>query len=138
MGRSNSSARAAGSSFERLIADDARDSGFENADRMVKRGIHDAGDITGVYFGPHKVCLELKNATRTDLPKWYGELEVEKENLQTGYGAVVWKRHGKGKADEQNVSMTWLQFKQYLAAMNEVCKENDALKGALTVMMKGQ
>lgn len=98
--------RRKGSSFERLIADYFKANGFPFADRRVKTGAKDRGDVGGVHVHGQPVVLEAKNTTRTELGTWAGEAEVERLNDDALVGVVVHKRHGKGKPGDQWVTMT--------------------------------
>lgn len=102
--------RRKGSSFERLIADYLKAHGFPFADRRVKNGSKDRGDIGGVHAHGHPVVIEAKNTTRTELGTWAGEAEAERVNDGALVGVVVHKRHGKGQAGEQWVTMTVQDF----------------------------
>ena len=98
--------RRKGSSFERLIADYFKANGFPFADRRVKAGAKDRGDVGGVHVHGRSVVLEAKNTTRTELGTWAGEAEVERLNDDALVGVVVHKRHGKGRPGDQWVTMT--------------------------------
>ena len=98
--------RRKGSSFERLIADYFKANGFPFADRRVKTGAKDRGDVGGVHVHGQPVVLEAKNTSRTELGTWAGEAEVERLNDDALVGVVVHKRHGKGKPGDQWVTMT--------------------------------
>lgn len=98
--------RAKGSSFERLVADYLKANGFPYADRRVKNGSKDRGDIGGVHANGQPVVFEAKNTTRISLGTWAAEAEVERVNDEALAGVIVHKRHGKGKAEDQWVTMT--------------------------------
>jgi hypothetical protein len=98
--------RAKGSSFERLVADYLKSNGFPFADRRVKNGAKDRGDIGGVHVHGASVVFEAKNTARTSLGTWAAEAEVERVNDEALAGVIVHKRHGKGKAQDQWVTMT--------------------------------
>lgn len=98
--------RAKGSSFERLIADYLALNGFPFADRRVKSGAKDKGDIGGVMAHGQRVVLEAKNTTRINLGTWATEAETERVNDGALAGLIVHKRHGKGKAQDQWVTLT--------------------------------
>ena len=104
--RSRRSAKAAGSSFERQAADFLKANGFPFADRRVKSGAKDKGDIGGVHVHGRPVVLECKNTARINLGTWAAEAEVERVNDDALVGLVVHKRHGKGSAGDQWVTMT--------------------------------
>lgn len=99
--------RKKGSSFERLIADHFKANGFPFADRRVKSGSKDRGDIGGIHdHHGQSIVIEAKNTTRIELGTWAKEAEAERLNDEALVGVVVHKRHGKGQAGEQWVTMT--------------------------------
>jgi hypothetical protein len=108
--RSRRSAKAAGSSFERGTADFLKVNGFPFADRRVKSGAKDKGDIGGVHVHGRPVVLECKNTARINLGSWAAEAEVERVNDGALVGLIVHKRHGKGQAGDQWVTMTLADF----------------------------
>lgn len=115
MTRSRASAKAAGSSMERLVADYFRDNGFPFADRRVKTGARDTGDVGGVHVHDRRLAIEVKNTAKISLGTWAAEAEVERINDQALAGIVIHKRHGKGKAEDQWVTMT---LRDLLAIIN--------------------
>jgi len=98
--------RQKGSSFERLIADYLKANGFPFADRRVKNGAKDRGDIGGVHAHGQSVVFEAKNTSRISLGTWASEAEVERVNDEALAGVIVHKRHGKGQAGDQWVTLT--------------------------------
>jgi Holliday junction resolvase len=98
--------RQKGSSFERLVADHFKDNGFPFADRRVKSGAKDKGDIGGVGVHGQRLVFEAKNTTRINLGTWAAEAETERVNDEALAGLIVHKRHGKGKAGDQWVTLT--------------------------------
>ena len=98
--------RRKGSSFERLIADYLKAHGFPFADRRVKNGAKDKGDIGGVHAHGKGLVLEAKNTTRISLGTWAAEAEQERVNDEALAGVIVHKRHGKGQAGDQWVTLT--------------------------------
>lgn len=108
--RSRRSAKAAGSSFERALADFLAAHGFPFADRRVKSGARDRGDIGGVVAHGQRVVLEAKNTARVNLGVWAAEAEAERVNDGALVGVVVHKRHGKGSPADQWVTMTLADF----------------------------
>lgn len=108
--RSRRSAKAAGSSFERLVADYLASVVDDRIDRRVKTGAKDKGDIAGVRVHGQRVVLEAKNTARVNLGSWAAEAEVERVNDDALVGLVVHKRHGKGSAADQWVTMTLADF----------------------------
>lgn len=120
MGRNLRSAKAAGSRFERLIADHLNDRLYGlNVDRQVKTGVRDSGDIAGVHLAGRRVAIECKNVTRMDLPKWTREAHTEAGNIGGAVGVVVHKRHGNGKPEDQWVTMTVTDLVTIINLFNE-------------------
>lgn len=108
--RSRRSAKAAGSSFERLVADYLAAKVDDRIDRRVKTGARDKGDIAGVRVHGQRVVLEAKNTAKISLGTWAAEAEVERVNDDALVGVVVHKRHGKGSPADQWVTMTLADF----------------------------
>lgn len=106
MTRTRASAKAAGSKFERDIADHLAKLVDDRIDRRVKTGAKDRGDIGGVRVHGQKLVLECKNTSRVNLGTWINEAHVEAGNDDALAGVIVHKRHGKGKPGDQWVTMT--------------------------------
>ena len=120
MGRNLRSAKAAGSRFERLIADHLNDRLYGlNVDRQVKTGARDSGDIAGVHLAGKRIAIECKNVTRMDLPKWTREAHTEAGNIGGAAGVVIHKRHGNGKPEDQWVTMTVTDLVTIINLFNE-------------------
>lgn len=98
--------RTKGSSFERLTADYLASNGFPFADRRVKSGAKDKGDIGGVHVNGERLVIECKNTSKISLGTWAAEAEVERVNDGALAGMILHKRHGKGKAGDQWVTMS--------------------------------
>lgn len=120
MGRNLKSAKAAGSRFERLIADHLNDRlrGL-HVDRQVRTGIRDSGDIAGVHIAGRRIAIECKNVTRMDLPKWTREAHTEAGVIGGAAGVVIHKRHGNGKPEDQWVTMTVTDLVTIINLLNE-------------------
>jgi len=110
MARSRASAKAAGSTFERQIADylkiALRDS---RIDRKVRTGAKDKGDIANVRtVQGGRVTLELKNyGGQFKVTEWLNEVEVERINDDNAeFGVVIAKRRGVTSPDKQVAFMT--------------------------------
>jgi hypothetical protein len=84
--------RRIGPEFERAVADYLRDGGLPHADRRVKTGAKDKGDIGGVPGW----TLECKNEKSISLAGYVDEAQVEAGNAGTDRYAAVVKRRGKG------------------------------------------
>jgi hypothetical protein len=116
MVRSRATAKKAGSSFERLVADYlAFELNDDRIDRRVKTGAKDCGDVGGVRtIRGGRVVIEVKNVSRDNLPLWIRQAEIERGNDDAVIGVVVHKRHGSNKPADQYVSMTLETFVQLL------------------------
>lgn len=123
MTRSRASAKTAGSTFERQVADYLAETVDDRIDRRVKTGSADKGDIGGVRFGPHRVVLELKNHTRLNLPGWYAEATREAQNDGAPLGLVIHKRHGSADPALQWASGTLGDLAWALREMNRLIRE---------------
>lgn len=106
MSRNRQSAKKAGSSFERLVADYLRDAlGDDRIDRRPRHGAKDRGDIGGAQHMGERLVFECKNTTRIELSRWLAEAETERGNDDALAGIVVHKRRGKTAPQEQYVTM---------------------------------
>ena len=114
MTRSRATARKAGTSFERLVADYLRDVVDDRIDRRAKTGTKDRGDIGGVRIWTQRVVLECKDVSKVALSQWAAEAEAERGNDDALAGVVVHKRRGKGRAADQWVTMTLGDFASLL------------------------
>lgn len=112
MTRSRASAKAAGTRFERVIADALAKHVDDRIDRRPKTGSKDRGDIGGVRFihpsrlKSFRLVIECKDVARTDLSGWVNEAEIERGNDDALAGFVVHKRRGHGDPLDQYVTCT--------------------------------
>ncbi|ASR75925.1 holliday junction resolvase [Mycobacterium phage Aziz] len=107
MSRTRKSAKAAGSTFERQIADCLRDALCDpNIQRAPLWGAVDKGDIVNVRIDGHDLVIQTKNVTKLDLPKGVGDAKVQAVNAEALAGLFIHKRHGKGDPMDQWVSCT--------------------------------
>ena len=107
MSRNRKSARAAGSRFERLIADYLATHVDDRVDRRVKTGAKDRGDIAGLRHMGQRIVLECKDYGGQLKPgPWVEETERERLNDDAGVGIVVAKRRGTTAPGDQFVLMT--------------------------------
>lgn len=107
MTRTRASAKAAGSTFERQIADHLAEVVDDRIDRRVKTGAKDRGDIGGVRHMGGRLVIECKNYGGRLLPgPWIGEAEIERGNDDALAGIVIAKRRGTTKPGDQYVLMT--------------------------------
>lgn len=105
MTRNHRSAKKAGTSFERSIADCLATHVDERIDRRVRTG-KDRGDIAGIRLHGQRVVVECKNTTRLALGEWMRETEDERGNDDALLGLIVHKRHGKGDPLDQWCTFT--------------------------------
>ncbi|STC97635.1 hypothetical protein [Corynebacterium renale] len=116
MARTRTSAKKAGTAFERLVADYLANALDDRIDRRVKTGATDKGDIANVRDSHgRKIVIECKNTTRLDLAAWIREAQQEAINDQAHVGLIVHKRHGKAAPEEQWVTMTLTDLVALLA-----------------------
>ena len=108
--RTRASAKAAGSRFERTIADYLAAVVDDRIDRRVKTGAKDRGDIGGLRHMGERVVIECKDTARINLAGWAAETEIERGNDDALAGVIIHKRHGKGKPEDQWVTMTLADF----------------------------
>lgn len=107
MARSRASAKTAGAAFERLVADFLAERVDDRIDRRVKTGAKDCGDIGGVRLANGaRVVIEAKNTAKINLAGWIAEAHEEAVNDGAAVGVVAHKRHGKGQAADQWITMT--------------------------------
>lgn len=107
MTRSRASARKAGTTFERSIADGlAQALGDDRIDRRVKTGSKDRGDIGGVRVHGQRLVVECKDVAKQALPQWTREAQLEAGNDDALVGVVVAKRRGTTNPLDQWVHMT--------------------------------
>lgn len=107
VGRSRRSARAAGTRFERVIADYlavALDD--DRIERRARTGAKDRGDIAGLRVRGQRMVVECKDTSRMALPAWTDEAHVEAGNDDALVGVVIHKRRGVSAPGRQWVSMT--------------------------------
>lgn len=106
MSRSRATAKAAGTRFERLMADWLKAEVSEFIDRRVKTGARDKGDLGNVRAHGQEVVVELKDHARHELGVWIGEADVERGNADALAGVVIFKRRGTNDPGDQYVLMT--------------------------------
>lgn len=107
MTRNRASAKKAGASFERSIADCLALHVDDRIDRRVKTGSADRGDIAGLRIMGERVVVECKNyGGRLNVGPWLNEAEVERGNDDALAGLVVAKRRGTLDPLDQIVLMT--------------------------------
>ena len=106
MARSRRSAKAAGSSFESLIAKGLAEAlDDDRIERRAKSGAKDRGDVSGVRVHGQKLVIEAKNCARSDIPGWIREAHIEAGNDDALCGVVIAKRRGTTDPMRQYVHM---------------------------------
>jgi hypothetical protein len=129
MPRSRASAKKAGSSFERLVADFLADVLDDRIDRRVKTGSLDKGDIAGIRFHGHRLVNETKDyAGQIKAGEWIKEAQTEAVNDGALMGFVTAKRKGTAKPEEQWVIMTLGDLVLLLTAHELEVKKKNANK----------
>jgi hypothetical protein len=106
MTRSRASAKKAGTTFERLIANYLAQHLDDRIDRRVKTGAADKGDIAGVRIHDQKLVIECKDTARISLSTWATEAALEAANDGAIAGIIAHKRHGVSDPGKQWVTMT--------------------------------
>ena len=106
MSRTRASAKAAGSRFERQIADYLAATIDDRIDRRTKNGNKDRGDIGGLRHMGQRIVIECKDTSRPSLAGWAAEAEIERGNDDAGVAIIIHKRHGKGQPEDQWVTLT--------------------------------
>lgn len=107
MTRNRASAKAAGSRFERIVADYLAAHVDDRIDRRVKTGSKDRGDIGGLRHMGGRVVVEVKDyGGQIKAGPWTDEAEVERLNDDATAALVVAKRRGTQRPGDQYVVMT--------------------------------
>lgn len=110
MARTRASAKQAGSRFETLVANYLNAHVDDRIERRTKNGAKDRGDIAGLRHMGERVVVECKNTSKINLATWAREADIERGNDDALAGVIAHKRHGKGAASDQWVSMTLGEF----------------------------
>jgi hypothetical protein len=106
MTRTRTSARKAGTRFERHIADCLAHHIDDRIDRRAKTGAKDKGDIAGWRHAGLRIVAELKDTTRLSIGDWVHEADVERGNDDADLAVVIHKRRGHGHPLDQYVTTT--------------------------------
>lgn len=108
MKRSRATAKKAGTTFERLMADSfAIALNDDRIDRRVRNGAKDRGDIGGIKHMGLRVVVECKDRGGIfEVGRWLSETDTERGNDDAGVGLVVAKRKGTLNPMNQVVIMT--------------------------------
>lgn len=108
MSRTRTSAKQAGTRFERTVADYLAHTIDDRIDRRTKTGSHDKGDIAGLRTKTgHRIVIECKDyGGRLHPAAWINEAHTEATNDQALCGLVVAKRRGTTRPQDQWVICT--------------------------------
>ncbi|WP_461004588.1 hypothetical protein [Trueperella pyogenes] len=106
MTRNRASAKKAGTTFERTIANYLNTHVDNRIDRQIKTGVKDVGDIAGIRIWGQKIVAECKNVRTPALPQWAREADIERGNADALAGLIIHKRHGVSAPEKQWVTMT--------------------------------
>ena len=122
MTRNRASAKKAGTTFERQVADYLAQHVDDRIDRRAKTGSKDRGDIAGVRIWGQRLILECKNTTRLNLAGWMNQAEIERGNDDALAGLIIHKRHGNNQPGDQWVTTT---LRELAAMLNGYREEDD-------------
>lgn len=122
MTRNRASAKKAGTTFERQVADYLAQHVDDRIDRRAKTGSKDRGDITGLRHLGERIVIECKNTTRLALAGWMNQAEIERGNDDALAGLIIHKRHGKANPGDQWVTTT---LRELTALFNGYREEDD-------------
>ena len=105
--RSRTSAKKAGASFERALADYLAQHIDDRIDRRVKTGAKDRGDIAALR-APHggRIVIEAKNTRTVNLGQHHNEAETERLNDDAVAALLAHKRHGIADIGRQWITCT--------------------------------
>lgn len=106
MKRNRASAKAAGSRFERSIADCLALHIDDRIDRRAKTGAKDKGDIGGWRYAGRRIVAECKDVAKLSLGSWVSEAETERGNDDAAVALVIHKRRGHADPLDQYVTTT--------------------------------
>lgn len=119
MTRNRASAKKAGTTFERQVADYLAQHVDDRIDRRAKTGSKDRGDIAGVRIWGQRLVLECKNTTRLNLAGWMNQAEIERGNDDALAGLIIHKRHGNNQPGDQWVTTTLRELTAMLNGYRE-------------------
>ena len=95
-----------GTAFETLIVNELQQHLGPEICRRATTGAKDRGDVHGLYIRGLRTVAELKNTKAAQLGSHWNEVEVERGNDDADVGILIHKRHGKGQALDQWVTLT--------------------------------
>lgn len=117
--RNRASAKKAGTTFERQVADYLAEHVDDRIDRRPRTGNKDRGDITGLRHMGERIVIECKNTTRLALADWMKQTETERGNDDALAGLIIHKRHGKANPADQWVTTTLRELTALLNGYRE-------------------
>ena len=120
--RNRQSAKKAGATFERQVADYLAQHVDDRIDRRAKTGSKDRGDIPGLRHLGERIVIECKNTTRLNLAGWMNQAEIERGNDDALAGLIIHKRHGNNQPGDQWVTTT---LRELTALLNGYREEDD-------------
>lgn len=106
MGRTMASAKKAGTQQETVVVGYLAEHVDDRIERRRLNGSKDRGDISGLRHMGKRVVVEVKNTAKLNLAGWAAEVETARGNDDAVAGVIAHKRHGKGRAEDQWVTMT--------------------------------
>ena len=130
MGRTRASAKAAGTAFESQVAAYLREHIDDRIERRTKNGNKDRGDIGGLRHMGQRVVIECKNTARINLAGWAAEAEIERGNDDAGVAMIAHKRTGKGRPEDQWITMTLGELVALLSGHRDHLNEEPRMRGA--------
>ena len=95
-----------GTAMETLIVTELQKHLGPEICRRATTGAKDRGDIHGLYIRGLRTVAEVKNTKATQLGTHWNEVELERGNDDADVGVLIHKRHGKGQALDQWVTLT--------------------------------
>lgn len=101
-----SASKRKGTAFESLIVAGLQQHLGPEICRRATTGAKDRGDIHGLYIRGLRTVAECKNTKTSQLGAHWNEVEVERGNDDADVGLLIHKRHGKGQALDQWVTLT--------------------------------
>jgi hypothetical protein len=105
--RTRSSAKKAGSKFEKDVADYLAKHVDDRIERRTKNGSKDRGDIAGLRHMGERIVIECKDhGGRLEAGPWVNETESERGNDDATSAIVIAKRRGNRDPADQIVLLT--------------------------------
>lgn len=107
-----------GTAAESAVVRYLKKRGWLHAERRTLSGVHDKGDVAGVYGIAGAVVLEVKNCKAASIGAWLAEAQAEQSNAGAALGVVIAKPRGVGfdNVDRWHAHLTFRQLCDLLAA----------------------